>query len=170
MQATKINLKQALRIDFTGKLGGFKQFRSFGPDIVSLIRTPSEAQTLIVIDYGYGIKAPHLVRDHLNLTGTNPLIGPNDPCGERFPSVNDIYVVDDSVACGIAAGLKPGIKPSGDDVALMESLGADFYCFNLVPTMIVAAHSRYRVLAILVPEGFDADQVSALIKKLEDKI
>ena len=32
-----------------------------------------------------------LVSDHINLQARNPLIGPNDPIGDRFPSLLDAY-------------------------------------------------------------------------------
>ncbi len=169
MVLAKTTLKGALRLDFTGSVAGFHQLDSFSDQVVSLIRNNSGPKVLIVIDRGFGLpkSSPHLVADHLNLTGGNPLTGPNDPCGERFPSVNDIYVTDVPVGLptGIAAGLRNGLVPSDEALKLIRSLGADFYCYNLVPTMIVAAHARYRVLGILVPEGEKLD--STILSVLE---
>jgi purine-nucleoside phosphorylase len=106
-------------------------------------------------------EAPHVVRDHLNLTGTNPLVGPNDPCGERFPSVNDVYITDlcPNLPRGVAAGLVGGVFPTREEMEFLRSLGADFCCYNLVPTMIVAAHAGLKVLGLVVPEGVEVNPV-----------
>ena len=33
-----------------------------------------------------------LIRDHVNMSGMNPLIGPNlDELGDRFPDMSDVY-------------------------------------------------------------------------------
>lgn len=162
MPVIELDLRKARKIDFTNTVPGFQSFDSCGDEVLRLVRHAG-AETVIAIDRGYEIEAPHLVTDHLNLTGHNPLVGPNDPCGERFPSVNDIYVTDilPELPRGVAAGLKPGVQPSPEDLKVIKSLGADFYCYNLVPTMIVAAHARLRVLGIVVPENW-AGEVSLL--------
>src|SRR5277367_3583649 len=133
MVLSKINLKEAKRIDFTGTVAGCEQFQSYGDQVVSFIRNSRGPKILLVIDRGFafGKAVPHVVRDHLNLTGFNPLVGPNDSCGERFPAVNDIYLTDllPGVPLAVAAGLKPGTVPSDDELALIRSLGADVYCY-----------------------------------------
>ncbi len=163
MTATTI-LKEAKLVDFTKSVAGFKYFPGFNSNVVSLIRDGADSKTLIVVDRGYHFsrETPHLVTDHLNLVGTNPLVGPNDPVGERFPSVNNVYITDvlPDLPRGIAAGIKAGTVPSKEEVDLVRSLGAHFCCYNLVPTMIIAAHAGYRVLGIVAPEGAD---ISALV-------
>ena len=170
MVLSKVNLKESKRIDFTGTVSSFEQFKSYGDEVVSLVRNSQGPKVLVVIDRGFACEksTPYVVRDHLNLTGTNPLVGPNDPLGERFPSVNDIYVTDvlSGLPIGIAAGLQPGIVPSPDELKLIRSLGGDFYCYHLVPTMIVAAHARWRVLGIVLPEGAKLD--SAILNVLDN--
>ncbi len=152
-------MKQAerLQINFTGKCKEFEHFSSFNDEVVSLLRQSAPARTLIVVDYGYGLKTPHLVQDHLNLTGNNPLTGPNHPCGERFPVISNVYLRDNSLDLpyAIAAGLKAGIIPDADDLELTHSLGADCYSYNLIPTVLVAAHTGWKVLAIVIPEGYN---------------
>ncbi len=161
MGLSMIELKQAKRIDFTGSVAGFEHPRSYDDQVLSSIRNSRGVKTLIVIDRGFALRklVPYVVQDHLNLSGSNPLVGPNDPAGERFPSVNDIYITDllSALPRGIAAGLRPGVVPSADQLNLIRSLGADFYCYNLVPTMIVAAHAQWRVLGIVVLEGVALD-------------
>jgi hypothetical protein len=167
-----VDLNKALRVDFTGTLDGFEHKESFGDDIVVRLRDSSaDPKIVIVVDRGYGFErnAPHVVRDHINLTGHNPLVGPNDPCGERFPAVNCIYITDNKLLpefpSGIAAGVKSGVVPDEDELRLIRSFGANMYCYNLVPTMIIAAHAGWRVLAIVVPEGVDiASDMNTLFK------
>ena len=155
---TKTMLEEATKIDFTGEVPGFKAVDRFNQEVISLLRKPATRKVLVVVDRGYGLPtgAPHVVRDHLNLTGGNPLVGPNDPGGQRFPAVNDIYISLSGAASAVAAGIKPGVQPTDEELNRIHWLGADFYCYNLVPTMIVAAHAGWKVLAVAVPEGADA--------------
>jgi hypothetical protein len=157
MTSTATSLHGALCIDFTGSVEGFRQLSGFGPELVSLIRNGAPHKILVVIDRAVGaaFKQPVLVRDHLNLTGNNPLIGPNDPCGARFPVVQGVYVEDvlPDLKQVVAAGLKPGLVPTADDQRVIGELGAEVGCYNVVPTMLVCAHAGWRVLALLVPEG-----------------
>ncbi len=43
------------------------------------------------IDKDLEVGAPCLISDHLNLTGTNPLIGPHDSRGPRFLDLSEVY-------------------------------------------------------------------------------
>jgi len=172
MVTSQISLKGASRIDFTGQLPDFTHYPAFSSDVISLIRKGVGSRVLVVIDvgWGFGKAVPHKVRDHMNLTGSNPLVGPNDSCGERFPSVNSVYLSDflPELPAGVLAGLKPGVVPSADDLSLMRSLGADFYSYNLVPTMIVAAHAGFKVLGVVIPEGTDKAAIANLWTALTD--
>lgn len=165
---TMTSLKDARCIDFTREAEGFLQLKSFGDRVISFVREGKGSQVLVVVDRGYMMRnaTPHVVRDHLNLTGTNPLVGPNDPCGERFPSVNGVYVTDlcPQLPRGVAAGLKPGVFPTREEMDFLSSLGADFCCYNLVPTMIVAAHAGFKVLGIVAPEGCDLSPVLQAVR------
>lgn len=156
-------LKGARLVDYTRSTARSHQFPGFGDRVIAFVREPSDSRYLVVVDRGYMMRqeAPHVVQDHLNLTGTNPLVGPNDPCGERFPSVNDVYITDlcPDLPRGVAAGLKGGVFPTREEMEFLRSLGADFCCYNLVPTMIVAAHAGLKVLGLVVPEGAEVNPV-----------
>lgn len=165
-----MNLKNTLRIDFTGTASGFEFHEGFSEQLIVRLRSlaSNEAfnKVIIMIDNGFTLDhlVPHLVKDHLNLTGTNPLVGPNHPRGPRFPVVNDIYITEFPSSTlsrspqGIAAGLTRNNVPSPDELNLLKSLGADFYCYNIVPSMIVAAHAGFKVIGVVIPEGTQPDK------------
>jgi len=150
-------LKGADLIDFTGRHEGFRRIDGFGEEFTKIVRKPDSPQCFVIIDEAIGTEGgePLLVKDHLNLTGSNPLIGPNDPCGERFPVIQGIYVDDclPEMKRTVVAGLKTRYKPTEQDKQLVRTFGADSYCYHLVPAMLVAAHNRRKVLGVLVPEG-----------------
>lgn len=166
-----MKLRNSKKIDFTGELGGFEKFEAFGEAVLKRIREKDKAEVVIIVDRGYGIAdgEPRLVVDHLNLSGTNPLVGPNNPIGERFPVVNGIYLTAadtmdqeetwsmgnplSKLKTGVAAGVRAGQKLNDADLEFVRGLGADFYCANLVPAMIASAHAGLKVVGILLPEG-----------------
>lgn len=157
--------KNTFLIDFSGKFEDCNQSDCFDLETVEEIRARANAGTdlFVIVDTGYSstMSEPFLVKDHLNLTGNNPLVGENNEIGQRFPVINDVYLWK---KCGdpalktlenldqkVGAGLKPGVVPSDEEIALINSLGADFYCYNLIPATIVAAHAGKKVCAIIVP-------------------
>ncbi len=154
-----MSFKGAKLVDFTGTVSGFDHHSNFGDPVVKSLRNGSHNKTVVVIDSGRNLTEPHVVKDHVNLTGANPLCGPNVDCGERFPVVNGIYISDftDEVLAklpqGVVGGLKPGVVPTKEETAKLKELGIDFYCYNLVNTMLVAAHAGWKVVAIVLPEG-----------------
>jgi hypothetical protein len=166
---TNVKLSEATKIDFTGTASGFEKFTAYGDKVKELLRNAKGPKVCVIVDRGFGFKkqAPYVVIDHLNLTGYNPLVGPNDPCGERFPAVNNTYITDVAVELpkAVVAGLRDGVTPDADDVSFLHSMGADCCSYNLVPTMIIAAHSGWKVLGVVVPEGVNADTVVSEIEK-----
>jgi purine-nucleoside phosphorylase len=159
-------------IDFTDTIASFNRFHCFDEEVIDFIRDiakdPNGPKTILIVDHGFGFEAeaPHIVSDHLNLTGDNPLVGPNDPCGERFPILKDTYKSDVLLDLhrGVAVGLKQGVLPTQEEVAMIRFLGGDFCCYNLVPAMIVAGHAGIRVMGVVVPETYDT---SLLVPALE---
>ena len=156
-----MDLAKAKIFDFTGASGNGSGYKEFDATVAEELRKPVEEKVAIVIDYGWGFKtsAPHLVLDHLNLSGNNPLRGPNNPVGDRFPVVNGIYITDcdldvlQSLKTGIVAGLRHGQKASASELEFLYSVGAGFYSYNVVPTMLVAAHAGWKVLAVVGPDN-----------------
>jgi purine nucleoside phosphorylase len=164
-----LDLAKAKIFDFTGASGNGSSYKEYDAKVAETLRQPGDNKLAIVLDYGWGFKnnAPHLVLDHLNLSGSNPLRGPNNPIGERFPVVNGIYVTDcdlkafQDLKTGVVAGLRQGQKASASELAFLYSMGAGFYSYNLVPTMLVAAHAGWRVLAVVGPDDAQSTTGSA---------
>ncbi|XZF76092.1 purine-nucleoside phosphorylase [Bacillus sp. AL-1R] len=103
-----------------------------------------------------------LITDHINLVGTNPLIGPNNPeLGTRFPDVSEVYNKElRSLALDVAAKqdlkLQQGVYawwsgPSYEtpaEIRMIRTLGADSVGMSTVPEAIVAVHGNMKVLGI----------------------
>lgn len=169
-----MDLKGAKLIDFTGKVAGAQHYEQFTDEVTKAVRSHDGNKVAVVIDPGFGFdaEAPHLVSDHINLTGSNPLLGPNDACGERFPVVNDIYLTEEmpgrilpAIQRGVLGGLKNGVVPDADQMTKLKGLGAQFFSYNLAQTMIVAAHSGWKVIGIVVPSRLPLD--GALINEIK---
>jgi len=111
-----------------------------------------------------GLAPGDLVRitDHLNLTGLNPLTGPNDDrIGPRFPDMSQAYdpqlgalLHESAGRLGIAlgAGLYAGVAgPSYEtpaEIRMLRTLGADLVGMSTVLEVIAARHAGLRVAAI----------------------
>lgn len=103
-----------------------------------------------------------VITDHLNLMGTNPLIGKNlDSFGERFPDMSTCYTpeyVNTVIELGKDLGLKlqTGVYagftgPSYEtpaEVRMARILGADAVGMSTVPEAIVARHCGMKVIGI----------------------
>ena len=103
-----------------------------------------------------------LITDHINLTGANPLIGPNeDSWGIRFPDMSRAYnqeliAMADRIAGaatihlqkGIYAGLTGPSLETPAEVKFLQTIGAEAVGFSTVQEVIVAVHSAMRVLAL----------------------
>jgi hypothetical protein len=66
---------------------------------------------------------------------------------------------------GVLAGLKHGVVPDAAQMTKLKGLGAQFFSYNLAQTMIVAAHSGWKVIGIVVPSRLPLD--GALINEIK---
>jgi purine-nucleoside phosphorylase len=103
-----------------------------------------------------------LIDDHINLLGTNPLIGPQDDrFGVRFPDMTDVYsrrlrALAEETARDIDLALQHGIYiavhgPSYEtpaEIRAFRVLGADAVGMSTVPEAIVARQMSMEVLGI----------------------
>jgi purine-nucleoside phosphorylase len=103
-----------------------------------------------------------LISDHINLMGTNPLVGPNDDrFGVRFPDMSEVYSsrlrgLARDVAQKMGLTLEEGIYvavhgPSYEtpaEIRAFRTLGADAVGMSTAPEAIVARHMGLEVLGV----------------------
>lgn len=123
----------------------------------------------LVLTNAAGALDPHFsvgglmrVTDHINLTGRNPLVGPNDESvGPRFPDMSRVYsprlgAVADAAALSLGIRLERGVYagvlgPSLETPAetrMLRLVGADAVGMSTVTEVIAARHLGMDVLAI----------------------
>lgn len=102
-----------------------------------------------------------IFKDHVNLTGLNPLIGQNlDEFGERFIPINGTYdeklieeiyskakEKDINIHKGVFMWFTGPSYETTAEVNIMRKLGVDARAMSTVPEIIVAAHSGMKVVA-----------------------
>lgn len=103
-----------------------------------------------------------VISDHINMQGTNPLIGPNDSrMGLRYPDMTTAYDPDYR-KWAVAAGKKVGVPihegvyiavtgpcyETPAEIRAFTAMGADVVGMSTVPEVIVARHLSMKVLAI----------------------
>lgn len=135
---------------------GIRKLKQLG--IGSLIVT--NAAGGINLDYSRG--ALVLISDHINLQGTNPLIGPNDEnLGPRFPDMTEAYSkryrqiamtagdeLDIELKEGVYAGLAGPSYETPAEIRYLRAIGADLVGMSTVPEVIVANHMGIACLGI----------------------
>jgi purine-nucleoside phosphorylase len=141
---------------------------------INLAFTPG---TLMVID------------DHINLLGSNPLVGPNeDRFGLRFPDMTEVYSrrlrqVADAAAAAKGVAVAHGVYvavhgPSYEtpaEIRVLRTIGADAVGMSTVPEAIVARHMAMEVLGIscitnpaagVLPQPLHHDEVMAVARRV----
>jgi purine-nucleoside phosphorylase len=105
-----------------------------------------------------------VIEDHINLIGDNPLIGPNDDrLGPRFPDMSRPYdpelirlalrvALEERVVChqGVYVAVTGPNLETRAEYRFLRTIGADVVGMSTVPEVIVAVHSRLRVLGFSV--------------------
>ena len=111
-------------------------------------------------DFGQG--ALMVIDDHINLMGSNPLIGPNDErMGPRFPDMSVVYSrrlrgLADAAAGAAGIAVRHGIYvavhgPSYEtpaEIRAFRALGADAVGMSTAPEAIAARHMGMEVLGL----------------------
>jgi len=114
------------------------------------------------INLSYSQGALVLIRDHINLQGTNPLVGSNDDrFGVRFPDMTHAYAKEYRAIAreeaarlkitlheGVYAGLLGPNYETPAEIEYLRRIGADLVGMSTVAEVIVARHMGIKVLAI----------------------
>jgi purine-nucleoside phosphorylase len=102
-----------------------------------------------------------MISDHLNLMGSNPLVGPIQEGETRFPDMTDAYdpglrrvlrttaeKLDIPLREGVYAGLLGPSYETPSEVKMLRLLGADAVGMSTVPEVIMARALGIRVAGI----------------------
>lgn len=124
-----------------------------------------------------------IITDHINLTGKNPLIGPNiDEWGPRFPDMSQVYDPglidlaeeaarenDVPVQKGVYVGLPGPSLETGAEIRFLTTIGADAVGLSTIPEVIAAVHGGMAILGLSVitnlnlPDQLKPSQVEEII-------
>jgi purine-nucleoside phosphorylase len=130
-----------------------------------------------------------LIDDHINLLGSNPLVGPNDDrFGFRFPDMTEVYSrrlrdMADAAASARAVPVRHGVYvavhgPSYEtpaEIRFLRTIGADAVGMSTVPEALVARQMRMEVLGIscitnpaagVLPQPLHHDEVMEVARRV----
>lgn len=172
--------------------GRFHYYEGHTPqEVVFPVRTMAHmgAKTLIVTNAAGGINPGFepgtimLIRDHINMTGTNPLIGPDEPeLGPRFPDMSFAYdpelarlmhrsAQDLSMALreGTYLGLAGPSYETPAEIRMFRNWGADAVGMSTVHEVIAANQRGMRVLGLSCISNLAAGMTDAPLSHDEVK-
>jgi purine-nucleoside phosphorylase len=138
-------------------------------------------ETLVVTNAAGGLNPAFdpgdvmLITDHINLSGDNPLTGPNlDRFGPRFPPLTDAYdpalralAIESAERSGVALSSGVYIMLAGPsyetraEMRMLRTLGADAVGMSTAHEVIVARHAGVRVLGFSLITNKATDDVEA---------
>lgn len=126
------------------------------------------ADTLFVSNACGGMNPNHtrgdimLIRDHINMLGDNPLMGPNDDdLGPRFPDMSEPYserlmdiaknvALENNIQMhqGVYVALSGPMLETKSEYRFLRLIGADVVGMSTVPEVIAAVHMGMETLGI----------------------
>ena len=153
--------------------GRFHYYEGYDMDVVTHpVRVMKELgiRTLLLSNAAGGVNPQFAagdivaITDHINLTGLNPLRGPNDDTlGPRFPDMFECYDprlvrLAEATALRLGIPLRRGVYawttgPNLETAAeyrYMRTVGADLVGMSTVPEVIVARHCGLRSIALSI--------------------
>lgn len=151
-----------------GRVHGYEGWPAWQVAIGARLLCRLGVKGLVVTNAAGGIRrgmvAGELMRitDHLNLSGQNPLTGPNaDGLGPRFPDMSHAYspalgallhetadALGVKVTSGVYASLSGPSYETPAEIRMLATLGADAVGMSTVPEVIVASHMGVPVAGI----------------------
>lgn len=169
--AGQLVLGQLAGRDVVAMQGRFHLYEGYELDDVTFpIRVMHElgVKTVLVTNAAGGINEAFdvgdlmLIRDHINFTSRNPLVGANEAeWGPRFPDMSEAYDQDlrdlahdiaDHQGIHLREGVYTGVLgPSYEtpaEIRMLRTVGGDAVGMSTVPEVIVAKHMGLRVLGI----------------------
>jgi purine-nucleoside phosphorylase len=137
-------------------------------------------------DFGLGDLV--IVRDHINLMGDNPLIGPNDDeLGPRFPDMSRPYdaglmqLAEEAAKSqevtahrGVLVAVAGPNLETAAEYSFLRSTGADIVGMSVVPENLVAIHGSMRVLCLSVvtdrciPETLEPADIERILRVAQE--
>ena len=154
---------------FCGRVHGYEGYPASEIGFPMRVAATLGAQAAIItnvaggIDPSYAVGEILAIRDHINLTGTSPLCGPNyERLGPRFLDMSEPYspalrqLAGDVAQQLFGARLRQGVYaampgPSYEtpaEVSMLRILGADLVGMSTVHEVIAARHSGLSVLGL----------------------
>jgi purine-nucleoside phosphorylase len=132
-----------------------------------------------------------IIDDHINMLGSNPLIGPNDDrFGPRFPDMSEVYsarlrgIADEAarargvpVSHGIYVAVHGPSYETPAEIRFFRTMGADAIGMSTVPEAIAARHMGLEVLGIscisnaaagVLPQPIDHREVLATMQRVRN--
>ena len=114
------------------------------------------------INTGFAQGALMIIDDHINMLGSNPLVGSNDErFGPRFPDMSEVYslrlrrIADDAakargipVSHGVYVAVHGPSYETPAEIRYFRTIGADAVGMSTVPEAIAARHMGLEVLGI----------------------
>jgi purine-nucleoside phosphorylase len=130
-----------------------------------------------------------VIDDHINLLGSNPLVGPNDEAfGVRFPDMTEVYskrlrgVADDvarqqglRIGHGVYVAVHGPSYETPAEIRFLRTIGADAVGMSTVPEAIVARHMGVEVVGIscisnaaagVLPQPLNHDEVMEVARQV----
>ncbi|MCP4912559.1 MAG: purine-nucleoside phosphorylase [Oligoflexia bacterium] len=131
-------------------------------EVVHPVRTLAKlgVENIILTNASGGINEAYkpgelvIIEDHINLTGNNPLLGPNiEEFGPRFPDMSETYNKEiitfikkaakdlgTDIKTGIYAGVLGPTYETPAEVRMLKTVGGDMVGMSTVPEAIAANH------------------------------
>ena len=144
------------------------------------------------INQGFEAGDLMLISDHINMMGTNPLMGVHDPLmGTRFPDMSapydfDLIALAESVAKtqgvtvqkGVLAAVSGPSYETAAEVRMLRAMGSDAVCMSTIPEVIAGVQMGMRILGIscitnlatgLSPEPLSHDNIISIPHRILER-